>query len=288
MKQNLDMAHGNRYGTITSVTFKDGLKLPEKVNNDYKQWKCVHTRQLFINTLSSFLSLSGYGARMTESSAKGNKFTHHWGEKKYILLYPAAHAYAATVLVELVCPEMVPVMPWPDEDSLKYTIERDLKVKNMFDKQPILWDIMELISCARPSLFHCSVLIQSLFGMLLKFWQRSRNTTTTASSTELKNTYKLMNIIRNAGWLPTQIDTISDIFPFVKPKEVYDILSAVWSYLKNTSYAPDRFIDRDPLGLPAVPVNTDYLQNAKAVIQIVFLRNIQKIGHMYHRFYSDH
>ena len=123
--------------------------------------------------------------------------------------------------------------------------------------------------------------------MILKFWQRNRNATTTASPAELNSTYKVMTVLRNAGWLPTQIDTISDIFPFIKPKEVYDILSSVWSYLRSTSYAPDRFIDRDQLGLPSVPVNNDFLQNAKAVIQIVFLRNIEKIGHMYHRFYAD-
>ena len=287
MKQNLDMVQKNRYGTITSVTFKNGLKLPEKFNNDYQQWKSIHTRQLFLNTLSSLLSMSSYGARMSDSTSKGNKFTHHWGEKRYMLIHPASHAHAATVLVELICPEMIPVMPWPDEDSLKYTIERDLKVKNMFDKQPVLWDVLGLISCARPSLFHCSVLVQSLFGMTLKFWQRSRNPTTLSSSVELNNTYQLMNVIRNAGWLPTQIDTISDIFPFIKPKEVYDILSSIWNYLRNTSFAPDRFIDRDQLGLPSVPVNNDFLQNAKAVIQIVFLRNIEKIGHMYHRFYAD-
>ena len=182
---------------------------------------------------------------------------------------------------------MVPVMVWPDEDFLKYTIERDLKVKNTFDKQPVLWDIMELISSARPSLYHCSVLVQSLFGMSLKFWQTNRNSLTCASPVELNNLYKLMHIIKNAGWLPSDVDSISDIFAFIKPKEVYDILSAIWNYFKNTSYSPDRFVDRDNLGLPAVPVNTECLQSVKVVIQIVFLRNIDQLGYMYHRFLGD-
>lgn len=287
LKQNLDMAQGNRFNTITSVTFKDGLKLAKKGGLDFGHWKHTPTRQLFINTLASLLSLSGYGSKMAEYQGKGNKFTHHWGEKKYMLLYPAAHAYTATVLVELVCPEMVPVIPWPDEELLKYTIERDLKVKNAFDNQPVLWDILDLISSSRPSLYHCSVLIQSLLGMSLKFWQTNRNLSTTSCSSELTNICRLMHILRNAGWLPAQIDTISDIFSLIKPKEVYDILSAVWTYCKNTSYTPDRFIDRDKLGLPTVPINTECLQCLKGVIQVVFLRNIVKLGHMYHRFFRE-
>jgi len=294
-KRNMDMARAtNRYNTITSVTFKDGLKLPEKCmsgTREYKQWSNTHVQQLFINTLSSLLSVTGYhGSRVHDNDMVGgaHKFMQHWGEKKYMLLYPAAHAYSATVLVELVCPEMVPVLAWPDEETLKYTMERDLKVKNMFGHQPVLWEVLELISCARPSLFHCSVLVQSLLATLLKFWQTNRNTHTKHTPTQLHNTYKILNIIRNAGWLPPQIDTISDIFAYIKPKEVYDILSCVWNYLRNTSFAPDRFMDRDQLGLPTVAVNNDCLLNLKAVIQIVFLRNIEKIGHLYHRFFTDH
>lgn len=279
---------GNRFNTITSVSFKDGLKLTKRVFDDYDLWKVNSTCQLYINTLSSLLSISGYGSKISDSSSgKGLKFFQAITEKKYIKVFPTANAFLATILVELVCPEMVPVTAWPDEDFLKYTIERDLKVKNTFDTQPVLWEILELISCSRTSLYHCSVIVQSLFGMSLKFWQTNRNQTTRQSPFELNYTFKIMRILKNAVWLPQEFDTISDIFPFIKPKEVYEILSVIWVYLKNTNYAPDRFVDRDALNLPAVPVNVDFLQNVRSTVQIVFLRNITTIGYLYSRFLGD-
>lgn len=43
-------------------------------------------------------------------------------------------------------------------------------------------------------------------------------------------------VFNQAGWMPPELDTISDVFSLVKPKEVYEILSALWKYFKVTDF----------------------------------------------------
>lgn len=79
-----------------------------------------------MNTLFSLLSLnggSGYGGSSKDDyEMKDQNFLTAWGDAHFARPFPTAYAYTATLLVELVCPETV--VAWPDEDFLKYTIER--------------------------------------------------------------------------------------------------------------------------------------------------------------------
>ena len=36
----------------------------------------------------------------------------------------SAYSFMAKLLAEIICPDVIPTMPWPDEDFLKYTVER--------------------------------------------------------------------------------------------------------------------------------------------------------------------
>lgn len=290
MEKNFSMAGDNRiHSNVTSILYKDGLKLNKRKLEETDQESFNIFRQRFMAMLFSVLSTNpGYSSsRMDEEVDKNNTFLTAWADLKFSRQFPNAYAYAANLLVEKVCPESVPVCPWPDEDFLKYTIERDLKVKNNFKDQTLYWDILELISTARPSLYQCSVLVQSLFGMSLTFWHSNRHTKSTATPAELNSITRLLYILKQAGWLPSEFDSIADIFPFIKPKEVYNILSAIWKYLKVNNHTPDRFIDRDPLGRPQLTSNPEHLQIVRNVIKIVFFQNISTIGHMCKRFLCE-
>lgn len=66
----------------------------------------------------------------------------------------------ASLLVECITPDcMFNDLPWPDEDFLKVTIERDLHIARIFDNQPILWDFCELVATTG-FLHQCSVLVR--------------------------------------------------------------------------------------------------------------------------------
>lgn len=288
VKSNYSCIQGNRFNNnLTSISFKDGLRLNKRKLEEIHPQNAKLIHSFFISTLSNLLSVSGGFGTCNVMDTKHTNFLTTWGHHTFTRSFPSAYAYTATVIVELVCPEITPVMTWPDEDFLKYTIERDLKVKRRFDAQPVLWHILEVISSARPSLYHCSVILQSLLGMSLKFWQSNRKASSKSSPVELASVSKIMHILKQGGWLPAAYESIADIFHMIKPKEIYEILSAIWKYLKNTNFAADKFLDRDQLGRPQLHVNNELLQHVRTVIKVIFLRNITELGHLYHRFLRD-
>ena len=76
-------------------------------------------------TFSEILSITpGFGVNNKPLDDKNATFAIIWSDRKFSRISTNPCSYAATVLVELVCPEVTPSLPWPDEDFLKYTIER--------------------------------------------------------------------------------------------------------------------------------------------------------------------
>jgi len=76
----------------------------------------------------------------------------------------------ANLLVECITPDvMFNDKPWPDEDFLKVTIEKDLFIAKKFETNPVLWDFCELIAKAN-CLHFCAVLIRALMAVQLTRW----------------------------------------------------------------------------------------------------------------------
>jgi len=242
--------------------------------------------QIVINTLTMLLSIPNAMGPSRDVTFEENSFAGTWCNKKFSRPFLSAYAFLANLLTEIVCPEVLPILPWPDEDFLKYTIERDLKVKNRFDHDPILWEMLEVVASARPVLYHCSVLIQGLLGLNLKYWNADRKGSASQSSKELETTTRLLNILQTAGWLPAELDALGGILHMLKPKEVYQIVSALWSYLKISSFSPEHFLERDKMGRPQIIVLSERLSPLKTVLKEVFFRNIEKLGPFYHRFFQ--
>jgi integrator complex subunit 5 len=76
------------------------------------------------------------------------------------------------LLVEMVSPDMMyNGLPWPEEEFMKVTIERDLKIVKSFENHPILWQIMMFLAEARPALCYSSVLIRAILAVQMNHWQ---------------------------------------------------------------------------------------------------------------------
>ena len=64
-------------------------------------------------------------------------------------------------------------LPWPDDDFIKVTIERDLVISKRFEEHPILWKVLAGLAEARPALCYCSVLLRALMAVQMNHWQAS-------------------------------------------------------------------------------------------------------------------
>jgi integrator complex subunit 5 len=87
----------------------------------------------------------------------------------------------ALLLVEMVSPDiMYNGLPWPEEEFIKVTIERDLAIVRLLTAHPIVWTLLALLarsalalhgvrSCmiprARPALCYCSVLVRAVVAV---------------------------------------------------------------------------------------------------------------------------
>ena len=91
-----------------------------------------------MKTLFTVLSASSSDGDGDEDT-KMESFSSSWGDAQFSRPFPSGYACTANLLVELVCPECVPVCPWPDEDFLKYTIERYKEIFVSISRNPFLW-----------------------------------------------------------------------------------------------------------------------------------------------------
>ncbi|RWS16803.1 integrator complex subunit 5-like protein [Dinothrombium tinctorium] len=137
----------------------------------------------------------------------------------------------ASLLVECITPDvMFNNLPWPDEDFLKVTIERDLHIARKFEKNPILWDLCGFI--ARDGCLHyCSVLVRALMAVQLTQWASA-----TASKEKLGSTQKLVTLIANSELVPnTPFKYLPQIMPSLTPLEIFCMLNDLWRYMKDNS-----------------------------------------------------
>ena len=85
--------------------------------------------QIVINTLTMLLSIPNAMGPSRDVTFEENSFAGTWCNKKFSRPFLSAYAFLANLLTEIVCPEVLPILPWPDEDFLKYTIERQRHLK---------------------------------------------------------------------------------------------------------------------------------------------------------------
>ncbi|KAI1280757.1 Integrator complex subunit 5 [Halotydeus destructor] len=140
----------------------------------------------------------------------------------------AAFAY---LLVECVTPDvMFNDLPWPDEDFLKVTIERDLYISRIFDQQPLLWDLCELIG-AGGFLMNCAVLVRALMAVQLTQWASA-----TVSNGNVETTQRLLKLITNGGLIPqTPFKCLPQVLPKLSSWEIFCVLNDIWRYMKDNS-----------------------------------------------------
>lgn len=120
-------------------------------------------------------------------------------------------------------------LPWPEEEHMKVTIERDLHIRRLFNDIPLLWDLMFMLSKYPPSLCFCSVLLRALTATLLHQWNSlgNRGASLSVSVKEQAHldslaaqTIQLIDLMALGQLLPRPLSNIRDIITALTPNEV--------------------------------------------------------------------
>lgn len=191
----------------------------------------------------------------------------------------------ALLIMELVCPDVVPItFDWPDDESLKFTVERDLRIKKTFDENPILWSLISIVARGVSSLSKCSPLVSSLLATIMSSWEVYRGASIDQSSLRFKVTCFITDIMTKASWLPPPLSRVGAVFGLLKPKEIYSLLFTMWKVLKE--FPPPSS------AMTAEATRQRWQQGAafktqKEVVKAIFVNNIETLGHHYARVFDE-
>ena len=61
-------------------------------------------------------------------------------------------------------------LPWPEEEIMKVTIERDLSITRLLTRHPITWTLLSMLAKARTALCYCSVLVRAVVAVSISHW----------------------------------------------------------------------------------------------------------------------
>lgn len=195
----------------------------------------------------------------------------------------------ALLLVEMISSDvMFNGLPWPDEDFLKVTIERDLHIQAMFVDHPILWDLLRLVASVRPSLCYCSVLLRAVMAVAMTHWRNCQEKAAASSPKHLETTRTVLRIMSLGQLLPPAMNSLGEVLPLLSPFEVFCVLSDVWQYMRNNVPSPALFTHKNTttgelwreFKTPAADLK--YMERLRAIM----ISNIQTCGLIFQKFFS--
>uniref|UniRef100_A0A182SH31 Integrator complex subunit 5 C-terminal domain-containing protein n=1 Tax=Anopheles maculatus TaxID=74869 RepID=A0A182SH31_9DIPT len=197
-------------------------------------------------------------------------------------------SYVSLLLVEMISPDvMYNGLPWPEEDFIKVTMERDLQIQRTFRQSPILWSILGLVACYRPSLCYCSVLLRALCASALHQWRSKTAETLNGVKTDLMYmTTKLLELMALAQLLPPPLSYLHIVLEYFDGPEIaYVLKECVWNYMKDHVPSPVLFVCdptgfhwRDPLTSRPPLQYTNPLRNTMQ-------KKMTRVGHLYHQMF---
>ncbi|XP_012524934.1 integrator complex subunit 5 isoform X2 [Monomorium pharaonis] len=189
-----------------------------------------------------------------------------------------AMSTVSLLLVGLVSPDvMYNGLPWPDEDFVKVTIERDLQIRRRFKDVPLLWTLLELIAWYKPALSYSSVLLRGIAATILANWNTEEGVS-------------LVSIMALGQIIPPPLSSIRDILPVLQPHQINIIMrECLWAYMRDNIPCPTLFTQNE--SHTVAWRDTDmWKPHARftETLRLVLLANIHILGSLYSTlFYNE-
>ena len=131
----------------------------------------------------------------------------------------------ALMLVEIISPDiMYNGLPWPEEEFMKVTIERDLSISRLVSRHPLVWTLLSSLASARPSLCYCSVIVRAVVAVLISHWSSHVTSSLTNHPDQLETTVKVLELMAVGQFIPPQLAITPSIIDILDPFQLHCIL----------------------------------------------------------------
>ncbi|KAK0086015.1 hypothetical protein PV325_004038 [Microctonus aethiopoides] len=189
-----------------------------------------------------------------------------------------AMTMVSLLLVELVSPDvMYNGLPWPDEEFMKVTVERDLQIRRIFKDVPLLWTLLEMIARHRPALAYCSVLLRAIAATVMANWNEAEG-------------IQLVNVMALGQLLPPPLNCLRDILPILTPTQINAVMrECVWAFMHENVPSPALFTLTEGASIAwrDTDVSTPSTRFTNT-LRLFLLANIGKTGALYSTlFYNE-
>ena len=99
-------------------------------------------------------------------------------------------------------------------------MERDLKIVQRLEDNPIIWKILWGLAEARPALCYCSVILRGALAVQLAHWSSALTT----SPKTLEATKRILWLLSVGQYLPHPLDSVAEVIHLFHPYQVHCIL----------------------------------------------------------------
>ena len=115
-------------------------------------------------------------------------------------------------------------LPWPEEEFMKVTIERDLSISRLVSRHPLVWTLLSSLASARPSLCYCSVIVRAVVAVLISHWSSHVTSSLTNHPDQLETTVKVLELMAVGQFIPPQLAITPSIIHILDPFQLHCIL----------------------------------------------------------------
>jgi len=148
----------------------------------------------------------------------------------------------ALMMVEIISPDiMYNGLPWPEEEFMKVTIERDLSITRLLMRHPLAWLLLTVLAQARPALCYCSVLVRAVVAVSISHWASHVTSKLTDHPAQLSTTKKVLELMAVGQFLPPQLALVPQIIHIFDPFQLHCVLIDIWNFMKITVPGPSLF-----------------------------------------------
>jgi len=146
------------------------------------------------------------------------------------------------MLVEIISPDiMYNGLPWPEEEFMKVTIERDLSITRFLSRHPITWTLLSMLAQARPALCYCSVIVRAVVAVSISHWASHVTSKLSDHPGQVETTRKVLNLMAVGQFLPPQLALVPQIMHIFDPFQLHCVLIDIWNFMKITVPGPSLF-----------------------------------------------
>ena len=192
---------------------------------------------------------------------------------------PLSMQQLAQVILDVIAPSEVPgSREWCDEEALKFSVERHLKIRASVDATPLNLELLLLLANDGVALITCYPIVRAIIYVLANFWSVCKAEKGSECPSELNLSIYTVRILCRAQWLTQQVLCLMEMFEVLPAYEIRQLIEEIQDFLRKNQPDRDEFKVCDTGNNREFP--SGCMQTFYDLVNVLLIRNVESIGHL--------